>query len=86
MTMTDRAQSFDKPLAYLIILLGAALAFASSVVPFYGTSYRLDVPTLLLGLAPYGLYAIATVYLKGSTLVILGIVVLVAHVLLLQVT
>jgi hypothetical protein len=84
--MTDRAQAFDEPLAYLIILLGVALAFVGSVVPFYGTSYRLDVPTLLLGLAPYGLYAIATVYLKGRTLVLLGVVILAAHILLLQVT
>lgn len=85
-TMTDRAQTFDKPLAYLVILLGAALAFASSVVPFFGASHRLDVGLLLLGLAPYGLYAISTVYLRGSALVLLGIGILVAHILLLQVT
>jgi len=58
--------------AYVVVALGAALAFAAAVVPHYTAGYRLDLPLLLAGLAPYLVYAVLTVYLHGARLLAAG--------------
>lgn len=55
-----------RPVAYLIILLGAGGAAAASVVPFYNAGYKLDTTALLAVLAPFILYSMLIESLRGG--------------------
>jgi len=61
-----------RPAVYVVIVLGAALAFFAAVVPHFGAGYRLDVALLLAGLSPYLVYGMLTEFLRGRSLPALG--------------
>ncbi len=60
--------------AYVLVLLGFALAFAAALVPFYGAAYHLKVAVLLAVLTPFVLYAMFTEFLRGPWLLTSGLV------------
>lgn len=66
-------KDFDfRPFAYLIITLGAMLAFAAAVVPYYDAGYTLLLTVLLVGLLPYIVYGLFTDIVRGWPLPIAG--------------
>lgn len=67
-----------RPAAYLIILLGLALALAAAFVPFYASGYRLETTVLVILLIPFVIYgslseSLRGTWLLGSGLLLLGI-------------
>ncbi len=68
-----RPQTDYRPAAYLIVALGAALAFAAAVVPFYDIGHVLDLRVLLAGLAPYVVYVLLTALVHGRWLLAAGL-------------
>lgn len=58
--------------AYVVIVLGGVLSFATAVTPFYGAGYTLRVDILLIGLLPYVVYGLCTDVVRGWTLLIAG--------------
>jgi len=64
-----------RPLAYLIIVLGACLAFAAAVVPFYETGYLLRLDVLVISLLPYLVYGLFTDVVRGGALLVAGVLV-----------
>lgn len=67
-------------LASLIVVIGSALAFALAVVPFYRAAYQLDTALLLFGLLPYVVYGSFVFLVRGWSLVLTGVLVLVIDV------
>jgi hypothetical protein len=65
-----------RPLAYLILLLGAGTAAAAALVPHYTAGYRLDTAALLAVLAPFVAYATLTERLRGGWLLASGVALL----------
>lgn len=63
----------------IIVVVGVALAFASAVAPFYGTSYVLLATVLFAGLAPYAVYAVVAWLLPRPWVVGLGVALLIVH-------
>ena len=58
--------------AYLIIVLGSLLTFAAAVVPFYNSSYELQMTVLVVGLMPYVVYGLLSDVVRGWPLLIAG--------------
>jgi len=58
--------------AYVVILLGGILAFATAVTPFYDAGYTLRLDILLIGLLPYVVYGLFTDVVHGWALLIAG--------------
>lgn len=71
-----------RPAAYALIALGASLAFVAAVVPHYDAGYRLDLPLLLAGLAPYLVYGVLTEFWRNRWLLVAGVVLLALELLL----
>jgi len=65
--------------AVLIIISGCILALMSAFVPHYHSGYLLMVSVLLAGISPYIMYAIIVPFLRGSLLIIPGLLLIVAH-------
>lgn len=63
-------------IAVVIVLLGAAAAFAAAVVPFFHVGYVVDALALAAVLAPFVLYAMFITSLRGPWLVAAGLVLL----------
>jgi hypothetical protein len=72
-------QTPSRTLPYVVVALGAVLAFAAAVVPHYTAGYRLLFGVLLAGLAPYFVYALAVPLLRGGLLAVTGLVLLALH-------
>lgn len=68
-----RPETDYRPAAYVIVALGAALAFVAAVAPFYDTGYLLDLRVLLAGLAPYIVYGLLTAFVRGRWLLAAGL-------------
>lgn len=66
-------------LAYTLILIGAALALLSAVVPHYAAGYRFDGGVLLSGLLPYAIYGLAAPLLRRPLTVVVGAIVVAVH-------
>lgn len=62
--------------AYVIILLGFALAFAAAMAPFYTAGYKLETTVLVLLLSPFVIYGSLSESLRGSWLLASGLVLL----------
>jgi hypothetical protein len=58
--------------AYVIIVLGGVLSFATAVTPFYSAGYTLRLDILLIGLLPYIVYGLCTDVVRGWALLIAG--------------
>ena len=65
-----------RPMAYIIIVLGCGLAFATAVVPHYTAGHKLLVDILLIGLVPYLVYGALTEMLSSWSLVTPGALIL----------
>ena len=52
-------------IAYIVIVIGVALAFAGSIVPFYNASYHLSTGLLIFQLVPYLVYSTLTIQKNG---------------------
>lgn len=63
-----RPETDFRPAAYIIVALGVSLAFIAAVVPHYDAGYRLDLPVLLAGLAPYLVYSLFTGFVRDNWL------------------
>lgn len=62
--------------AVAIVLLGASVAFAAAVVPFYGVAYVVDALALATVAAPFVVYAMLITSLRGPWLVASGLLLL----------
>jgi hypothetical protein len=71
-----RARTGFRRLAYLVVSLGASLAFAVAIVPFYEAGHRLALDLLLLGLLPYIVYGAFTGVVRGPALAVAGVLLL----------
>ena len=67
-----------RPAAYLIILFGAAIATAGSLVPFYNAGYLLEPGVLTAVLMPFVLYGLFIESLRGPWLLASGLLLLAA--------
>ena len=67
-----RHDSDFRRFAYVVIILGGVLSFATAVTPFYGAGYTLRVDILLIGLLPYVVYGLCTDVVRGWALLIAG--------------
>ena len=67
-----RHDSDFRRFAYVVIILGGVLSFATAVTPFYGAGYSLRLDILLIGLLPYVVYGLLTDVVRGWALLIAG--------------
>ena len=58
--------------AYVVIILGGVLSFATAVTPFYGAGYTLRLDVLLIGMLPYVVYGLFTDVVHGWALLTAG--------------
>jgi hypothetical protein len=68
-------------LAGLIIAIGCVLALAVAIMPWYTGSYRLHADTLIFALLPYLVYASLMRTLRGATLMLAGLALVVTDIL-----
>ena len=69
----------SKLFGYLVIATGVALAFVSSVVPFYNSGYRLLGGVLLAGLLPFLVYGLVVVMLGTAWSMAAGLILLLVN-------
>ncbi|MCS6786435.1 MAG: hypothetical protein NZ524_05315 [Thiobacillaceae bacterium] len=65
-----------RPVAYVLILAGVALAGLTALVPQYAIGYRLEVGVLLAMLTPFVVYGALTESLRGAALLLPGLALL----------
>lgn len=65
--------------AWWIVVAGLLLSFVSALVPFYSAGYELLYWVMLAGLLPYLVYGIAAPLLRGSVVLVSGLVLLGIH-------
>ena len=65
-----------RPVAYVIVVLGCVLSFATAVVPHFSAGHKLLVGVLIFGLIPYVVYGSLTEILSGWALVAPGVLIL----------
>lgn len=63
-----RPETDFRPTVYVVVTLGVSLAFAAAVMPHYEAGYRLDLPVLLTGIAPYLVYGLFTGFVRDRWL------------------
>lgn len=68
-------------LAGLIIAIGCVLALAVAIMPWYTGSYRLHADVLIFALLPYLVYASLMRTLRGATLMLAGLALVVTDIL-----
>ena len=68
-------------LAGLIIAIGCVLALAVAIMPWYTGSYRLHADVLIFALLPYLVYASLMRTLRGATLMLAGLALVITDVL-----
>jgi hypothetical protein len=68
-------------LAGLIIAIGCVLALAVAIMPWYTGSYRLHADVLVFALLPYLVYASLMRTLRGITLMLAGLALVVTDIL-----
>jgi hypothetical protein len=68
-------------LAGLIIAIGCVLAIAVAIMPWYTGSYRLHADVLIFALLPYLVYASLMRTLRGATLILAGLALVVTDIL-----
>ena len=76
------AQSYSNTPGYLIILIGLLLSFLSAFVPFFEAGYKLMTSVVIAGMLPYIVYAMAVPLCRSTMTTILGVIIVIAHVLL----
>ena len=69
-----------RPVAYLFIVVGVAIAGLSAVVPHFNAGYHLAFGVFLAGILPYVVYGALTELLRGWSLVLPGAVIVAAHI------
>ena len=62
-----------RPLAYVVVILGAVISLATAVVPFYDDGHQLLVGVLLVGLMPYLVYGVFAQLVRGWPLLVAGV-------------
>jgi hypothetical protein len=68
-------------LAGLIIAIGCVLALGVAIMPWYTGSYRLHADVLIFALLPYLVYASLMRTLRGATLMLAGLALVVTDIL-----
>ncbi len=75
-------QSYTNTPGYLLLVIGLILSFISAFVPFFEAGYRLMTSVLIVGMFPYIVYGIAVPLLRSSMTTFVGLVIVIAHALL----
>lgn len=72
-------QSYANAPGYLIIFVGTILSLISAFVPHFDAGYRLLSLVFITGMLPYAVYGIAVPLLRGTLVILVGVIIVVAH-------